>query len=141
MEIKTSLNLSKTNAENAANQLAELATSSPLETMAKIKYLETTLDHLKKLIKDSLVQEIMKYPKNKAGFQECELSVVNGWDEPEYEADETYKQLAEQLAARKELLKMAHKIRKEIVCEDGEVIPVLPVGKSVADRIVVKLKK
>ena len=139
MEIKTHTDLSKTNAEQAALQMAQ--DCNPLETMVKIKYLETVLDALKKQIKDQLSNEIGKYPKNKAGVLNAEVSMSAGYDEPDYEQDLTYKQLSEQLAARKELLKMAHKIKKEIVCEDGEVIPVLTTGKIVGDRIVVKLQK
>ena len=139
MEIKTHTDLSKTNAENAALQMAQ--DCNPLETMVKIKYLETVLDALKKQIKDELSNEIAKYPKSKAGVLSAEISMSSGYDEPDYEQDLTYKQLSEQMAARKELLKMAHKIKKEIVCEDGEVIPVLPTGKIVGDRIIVKLQK
>jgi len=139
MEIKTHTDISKTNAEQAAIKMAQ--DCNPLETMVKIKYLETVLDALKKQIKDKLSNELGKYPKSKAGLLNAEVSMSAGYDEPDYEQDLTYKQLSEQLAARKELLKMAHKIKKEIVCEDGEVIPVLPTGKIVGDRIVVKLQK
>lgn len=139
MQIQTTTDLSKSNAEMAAQQIAE--NSNPLETMVKVKYLETVLDTLKKLVKDGFMAEMDKHPKMKANLLEAEVSVANGYDEPDYEQDATYKQLADQLAARKELLKTAFKVKNQIITDDGEVIPVLPTGKIVADRIIVKLKK
>lgn len=139
MNIQAHTDLSKSNAEMAAQQIAEH--SNPLEIMVKAKYLETVLDSLKKLIRDGFMTEMDKHPKMKANYLDAEVSVAQGYDEPDYEQDATYKQLSEQLASRKELLKTAFKVKNQIITDDGEVIPVLPTGKIVADRIIVKLKK
>lgn len=85
-----------------------------------------------------LRKDIVAVPEKNYKAHGCEFSISNTGDRLDYEQDDVYKSLKEQLKAREELLKVAYKQKEAMYDADGVEIP--KVGVKSYGSEVLKLK-
>lgn len=134
--------LSKASAELVADSIIAQAMENPVDAMVKIKYITTVCDKVKSGVKDKFKDVMFRQPQGKLTMFGADIQYQQGYDEPDYEQDAIYSDLKQKLDERKKLLKAAYKTTHQIVDEaTGEVVPKLPTGRIMDDKVNISLKK
>lgn len=104
--------------------------ADPLEAITRAKVLEEMAKELKKAVQDMAEIEFDKYGKNeKVTSHGITISMKSRAGSLDYEKDEQYSLLKQQLADRKALLDNAfdlHQKHNDELVVSGEVVPVVP---------------
>lgn len=134
--------LSKPSAEILADSIIAQAQDNPVDAMVKIKYISTVCDRVKAGIKERFKDVMFCQPQGKLIMYGADIQYQQGYDEPDYDQDAIYSDLKRKLDERKKLLKAAYKTTHQIVDEGtGEVVPKLPTGRIMDDKVNISLKK
>ena len=110
---------------------------SALETDIKLKFIEETI----KLARGKINTLAINQSVGVASFEGCKITAKKGGQTLDYEADKEYLRLKTLLDERKELLNQAYKLSINLVTDDGEIIPKVPVKTFIKDSISYAFKK
>jgi hypothetical protein len=102
-------------AKQIAAQVQEAGEMTPAEALGQLERMAVIVDEAKKAIKPLLTQSDYG-----AGVQ---FTMVNGRRMPQFEEDDTYRELKEKLKSREELLKSAINAKEEIYDSEGVQVP------------------
>ena len=110
---------------------------SALETDIKLKFIEETV----KLARGKINTLAISQSVGVTSFEGCKITAKKGGQTLDYEKDETYRYLKEQLDKRKYQLDMASKCDGFSCDSDGVEIPKVPVKTFIKDSISYTFKK
>ena len=104
---------------------------NPLEVFIECHVIKKFTDALMKVAKDRATEEAHKYAKGESAPFGVGMSIRGGRTELDYDQDEEYGRLKQELKARKDLLDMAYKSKGKahIADPEGEEVPVVDVKK------------
>jgi hypothetical protein len=102
-------------AQQIAAQVQEAGEMTPAEALGQLERMAVIVEEAKKAIKPLLTQSDYG-----AGVQ---FAMVNGRRMPQFEEDDTYRELKEKLKSREELLKAAINAKEEIYDSEGVQVP------------------
>lgn len=137
--------LSKDSLNNNIQAITEGIENGEIDALQAHLYFKAVQNVAKQVVDNTLsdaIAEADNYGKDNKKFG-AEFSIKNSPDTLDYEQDEEYKRLNEQLKERKKLLNDAHKASQDgrsIIDESGEVVPVVPVKKHGGQTISVSFK-
>lgn len=97
-------------------QLVDAGEIDPIEALSQVVRMEEAIKVVKDGLKNSLPTENFEAFGLKGTFK-------NGYDKPNFEDDEVYKDLKERLKDREELLKVALKSKDSIYDSEGIEVP------------------
>lgn len=98
------------------DQLVDAGEIDPIEALSQVVRMEEAIKVVKDGLKNSLPTENFEAFGLKGTFK-------NGYDKPNFEDDEVYKDLKEKLKDREELLKVALKSKDSIYDSEGIEVP------------------
>jgi len=110
---------------------------SALETDIKLKFIEETV----KLARGKINTLAINQSTGIESFEGCKITNKKGGQILDYESDKEYLRLKTLLDERKELLNQAYKLDINLVTNDSEIIPKVPVKTFVKDSISYSFKK
>ena len=109
-----------------------------LEMDCKLKFAEESIKSAREKIKPYVLKKEIGSTHELFG---CKVSKRNGYAILDFEQDSEYAMLKKQLDERKALLSHSFKTVHNVVTEDGEVVPKLPVKSYTSDSISYTFKK
>ena len=109
-----------------------------LEMDCKLKFAEESIKVAREKIKPYVLKKEIGSTHELFG---CKVSKRNGYAILDFEQDSEYAMLKKQLDERKALLSQSFKTVHNVVTEDGEVVPKLPVKSYTSDSISYTFKK
>ena len=109
-----------------------------LEMDCKLKFAEESIKVASEKIKPYVLKKEIGSTHELFG---CKVSKRNGYAILDFEQDSEYAMLKKQLDERKALLSQSFKTVHNVVTEDGEVVPKLPVKSYTSDSISYTFKK
>lgn len=109
-----------------------------LEMDCKLKFAEESIKSAREKIKPYVMKKEIGSTHELFG---CKVSKRNGYAILDFEQDSEYAMLKKQLDERKALLSQSFKTVHNVVTEDGEVVPKLPVKSYTSDSISYTFKK
>ena len=139
LQINTSLD--KVGIEEVSENLIELFKNGELEALemdCKLKFAEESIKVAREKIKPYVLKKEIGSTHELFG---CKVSKRNGYAILDFEQDAEYAMLKKQLDERKSLLSQSFKTVHNVVTEDGEVVPKLPVKSYTSDSISYTFKK
>jgi len=110
---------------------------SALETDIKLKFIEETI----KIARGKINTLAINQSTGITSFEGCKITNKKGGQTLDYEADKEYLRIKTLLDERKELLNQAYKLDINLVTNDGEIIPKVPVKTFVKDSISYTFRK
>ena len=139
LQINTSLD--KVGIEEVSENLIELFKNGELDALemdCKLKFAEESIKVAREKIKPYVLKKEIGSTHELFG---CKVSKRNGYAILDFEQDAEYAMLKRQLDERKALLSQSFKTVHNVVTEDGEVVPKLPVKSYTSDSISYTFKK
>jgi hypothetical protein len=139
LQINTSLD--KVGIEEVSENLIELFKNGELEALemdCKLKFAEESIKVAREKIKPYVMKKEIGSTHELFG---CKVSKRNGYAILDFEQDAEYAMLKKQLDERKALLTQSFKTVHNVITEDGEVVPKLPVKSYTSDSISYTFKK
>ncbi len=139
LQINTSLD--KVGIEEVSENLIELFKNGELEALEmdfKLKFAEEYIKVAREKIKPWVMKKEIGSTHELFG---CKVSKRNGYAILDFEQDAEYAMLKKQLDERKALLTQSFKTVHNVITEDGEVVPKLPVKSYTSDSISYTFKK
>ena len=136
-----SVMLDRVGIEEVSENLIELFKNGELEALemdCKLKFAEESI----KVAREKIKPYVMK--KEIGSTHElfvCKVSKRNGYAILDFEQDAEYAMLKKQLDERKALLSQSFKTVHNVVTDNGEVVPKLPVKSYTSDSISYTFKK
>lgn len=144
--MKISTNIDLLGSELSKSKIEELSTAlckpfndgiqNALETDLKLKFIEETVKKAREKLNPFVLNSILVDEING-----CKVSKRNGYAILDFEQDAEYAMLKKQLDERKALLSQSFKTVHNVVTEQGEVVPKLPVKSYTSDSISYTFKK
>ena len=126
-------------ARRYVTEVLNAGTLNPLDAyITAKKYLEYITEALKAL-KSEAEEELAKHGKSEHELEGVNVSMRNTGDRLDYEQDEVYKQLSDDLKSRKEVLDLAYKIDSQMFDNEGVEIPKVQIKTFGGQVINVKL--
>ena len=139
LQINTSLD--KVGIEEVSENLIELFKNGELEALemdCKLKFAEESIKVAREKIKPYVLKKEIGSTHELFG---CKVSKRNGYAILDFEQDAEYAMLKNQLDERKALLIQSFKTVHNVVTEQGEIVPKLPVKSYTSDSISYTFKK
>ena len=139
LQINTSLD--KVGIEEVSENLIELFKNGELEALemdCKLKFAEESIKVAREKIKPYVLKKEIGSTHELFG---CKVSKRNGYAILDFEQDADYAMLKRQLDERKALLIQSFKTVHNVVTEQGEIVPKLPVKSYTSDSISYTFKK
>jgi hypothetical protein len=139
LQINTSLD--KVGIEEVSENLIELFKNGELEALemdCKLKFAEESIKVAREKIKPYVMKKEIGSTHELFG---CKVSKRNGYAILDFEQDAEYAMLKKQLDERKALLSQSFKTVHNVVTDNGEVVPKLPVKSYTSDSISYTFKK
>lgn len=139
LQINTSLD--KVGIEEVSENLIESFKNGELEALemdCKLKFAEESIKVAREKIKPYVLKKEIGSTHELFG---CKVSKRNGYAILDFEQDAEYAMLKKQLDERKSLLSQSFKTVHNVITEDGEVVPKLPVKSYTSDSISYTFKK
>ena len=139
LQINTSLD--KVGIEEVSENLIELFKNGELDALemdCKLKFAEESIKVAREKIKPYVLKKEIGSTHELFG---CKVSKRNGYAIIDFEQDAKYAMLKRQLDEYKALLSQSFKTVHNVVTEDGEVVPKLPVKSYTSDSISYTFKK
>lgn len=139
LQINTSLD--KVGIEEVSENLIELFKNGELDALemdCKLKFAEESIKVAREKIKPYVLKKEIGSTHELFG---CKVSKRNGYAILDFEQDDEYAMLKRQLDERKALLSQSFKTVHNVVTEDGELVPKLPVKSYTSDSISYTFKK
>ena len=135
------VNLDRVGIEEVSENLIELFKNGELEALemdCKLKFAEESIKVAREKIKPYVMKKEIGSTHELFG---CKVSKRNGYAILDFEQDAEYAMLKKQLDERKALLTQSFKTVHNVITEDGEVVPKLPVKSYTSDSISYTFKK
>ena len=136
-----SVQLDRVGIEEVSENLIEAFKNGELEALemdCKLKFAEESIKSAREKIKPYVLKKEIGSTHELFG---CKVSKRNGYAILDFEQDAEYAMLKKQLDERKSLLSQSFKTVHNVVTEDGEVVPKLPVKSYTSDSISYTFKK
>lgn len=136
-----SVQLDRVGIEEVSENLIEAFKNGELEALemdCKLKFAEESIKSAREKIKPYVMKKEIGSTHELFG---CKVSKRNGYAILDFEQDAEYAMLKKQLDERKALLSQSFKTVHNVVTEDGEVVPKLPVKSYTSDSISYTFKK
>jgi len=136
-----SVQLDRVGIEEISENLIESFKNSELDALemdCKLKFAEESIKVAREKIKPYVLKKEIGSTHELFG---CKVSKRNGYAILDFEQDAEYAMLKKQLDERKSLLSQSFKTVHNVVTEDGEVVPKLPVKSYTSDSISYTFKK
>ena len=136
-----SVMLDRVGIEEVSENLIEAFKNGELEALemdCKLKFAEESIKVAREKIKPYVLKKEIGSTHELFG---CKVSKRNGYAILDFEQDAEYAMLKKQLDERKSLLSQSFKTVHNVVTEDGEVVPKLPVKSYTSDSISYTFKK
>ena len=133
--------LDRVGIEEVSENLIQAFKNSDLEALemdCKLKFAEESIKSAREKIKPYVMKKEIGSTHELFG---CKVSKRNGYAILDFEQDSEYAMLKKQLDERKALLSQSFKTVHNVVTEDGEVVPKLPVKSYTSDSISYTFKK
>jgi hypothetical protein len=135
------VNLDRVGIEEVSENLIELFKNGELEALemdCKLKFAEESIKVAREKIKPYVMKKEIGSTHELFG---CKVSKRNGYAILDFEQDAEYAMLKKQLDERKALLSQSFKTVHNVVTDNGEVVPKLPVKSYTSDSISYTFKK
>lgn len=117
---------------------------SPLEAHALGKFIQKVGAIIVSETLDDAISEGEQFNKDERTVLGFEFQIKSNPDTYDFEQDETYVNLNNDLKERRKLLKDSNKMKTrdgvELITEDGEIIPAIPLKKAGGMSIAITLK-
>ena len=136
-----SVQIDRVGIEEVSENLIELFKNGELDALemdCKLKFAEESIKVAREKIKPYVIKKEIGSTHELFG---CKVSKRNGYAILDFEQDAEYAMLKKQLDERKALLSQSFKTVHNVVTEDGEVVPKLPVKSYTSDSISYTFKK
>ena len=136
-----SVMLDRVGIEEVSENLIELFKNGELEALemdCKLKFAEESIKVAREKIKPYVMKKQIGSTHELFG---CKVSKRNGYAILDFEQDAEYAMLKNQLDERKALLIQSFKTVHNVVTEQGEIVPKLPVKSYTSDSISYTFKK
>jgi hypothetical protein len=136
-----SVMLDRVGIEEVSENLIELFKNGELEALemdCKLKFAEESIKVAREKIKPYVMKKEIGSTHELFG---CKVSKRNGYAILDFEQDAEYAMLKNQLDERKALLIQSFKTVHNVVTEQGEIVPKLPVKSYTSDSISYTFKK
>jgi hypothetical protein len=136
-----SVQLDRVGIEEVSESLIEAFKNGELDALemdCKLKFAEESIKSAREKIKPYVMKKEIGSTHELFG---CKVSKRNGYAILDFEQDAEYAMLKKQLDERKALLSQSFKTVHNVVTEDGEVVPKLPVKSYTSDSISYTFKK
>jgi hypothetical protein len=136
-----SVMLDRVGIEEVSENLIELFKNGELEALemdCKLKFAEESIKVAREKIKPYVMKKEIGSTHELFG---CKVSKRNGYAILDFEQDAEYAMLKKQLDERKALLSQSFKTVHNVVTDNGEVVPKLPVKSYTSDSISYTFKK
>ena len=136
-----SVQLDRVGIEEVSENLIEAFKNGELDALemdCKLKFAEESIKSAREKIKPYVMKKEIGSTHELFG---CKVSRRNGYAILDFEQDVEYAMLKKQLDERKALLSQSFKTVHNVVTEDGEVVPKLPVKSYTSDSISYTFKK
>jgi hypothetical protein len=136
-----SVMLDRVGIEEVSENLIELFKNGELEALemdCKLKFAEESIKVAREKIKPYVLKKEIGSTHELFG---CKVSKRNGYAILDFEQDAEYAMLKNQLDERKALLSQSFKTVHNVVTEQGEIVPKLPVKSYTSDSISYTFKK
>ena len=136
-----SVMLDRVGIEEVSENLIELFKNGEFEALemdCKLKFAEESIKVAREKIKPWVMKKEIGSTHELFG---CKVSKRNGYAILDFEQDAEYAMLKKQLDERKALLTQSFKTVHNVITEDGEVVPKLPVKSYTSDSISYTFKK
>ena len=133
--------LDRVGIEEVSENLIELFKNGEFEALemdCKLKFAEESIKVAREKIKPWVMKKEIGSTHELFG---CKVSKRNGYAILDFEQDAEYAMLKKQLDERKALLTQSFKTVHNVITEDGEVVPKLPVKSYTSDSISYTFKK
>jgi hypothetical protein len=136
-----SVQLDRVGIEEVSENLIEAFKNGELDAIemdCKLKFAEESIKSAREKIKPYVMKKEIGSTHELFG---CKVSRRNGYAILDFEQDAEYAMLKKQLDERKALLSQSFKTVHNVVTEQGEVVPKLPVKSYTSDSISYTFKK
>jgi len=136
-----SVMLDRVGIEEVSENLIELFKNGEFEALemdCKLKFAEESIKVAREKIKPWVMKKEIGSTHELFG---CKVSKRNGYAILDFEQDAEYAMLKKQLDERKALLSQSFKTVHNVVTDNGEVVPKLPVKSYTSDSISYTFKK
>jgi hypothetical protein len=136
-----SVQLDRVGIEEVSEKLIEAFKNGEIDALemdCKLKFAEESIKVAREKIKPYVMKKEIGSTHELFG---CKVSKRNGYAILDFEQDAEYAMLKKQLDERKALLSQSFKTVHNVVTEDGEVVPKLPVKSYTSDSISYTFKK
>ena len=136
-----SVQLDRVGIEEVSEKLIEAFKNGELDALemdCKLKFAEESIKSSREKIKPYVMKKEIGSTHELFG---CKVSKRNGYAILDFEQDAECAMLKKQLDERKALLSQSFKTIHNVVTEDGEVVPKLPVKSYTSDSISYTFKK
>lgn len=136
-----SVQLDRVGIEEVSENLIESFKNGELDALemdCKLKFAEESIKSAREKIKPYVMKKEIGSTHELFG---CKVSKRNGYAILDFEQDAEYAMIKKQLDERKALLSQSFKTIHNVVTEDGEVVPKLPVKSYTSDSISYTFKK
>jgi hypothetical protein len=135
------VSLDRVGIEEVSENLIEAFKNGELDALemdCKLKFAEESIKVSREKIKAYVLKKEIVSTHELFG---CKVSKRNGYAILDFEQDAEYAMLKKQLDERKALLSQSFKTVHNVITEDGEVVPKLPVKSYTSDSISYTFKK